>query len=367
MRILNALVKTYIATGSPVPSARVLTRSRLDLSPATVRSVMAQLDKLGFTVQPHTSAGRIPTQKGFKAFVESLAFDDAPAREFWSEVEKTHQLSTHPEASIGGLLETCSALLSQASGEAGIVLSPAFVNDMIREIKLVEVDPGRILAVVISDLGIVSSSTIHTGHKLSYFNLKRVEQYLNAKLRGPDFSGLFSQDYLDDIERRTGDRLYNEVVLKYLISEGGSGKRHLYLEGFSRIFEKKEMHTPEAACSAVRFFEDRSSLIELLASCQRKDDVTVLVGDEIQPPMGLGVQLGLVAAPYKVNAIAAGALSVIGSMRMRYSRIIPLVEHAAFFVSRKLSEMCGRGRIPFEPARPYKMALRPRIWRVADR
>jgi len=338
----------------------------LDISPATVRSVMAQLDELGLTFQPHISAGRIPTQKGFKAFVESMVFDSAPAREFWSEVQEEYNVSGDREVSIGALLEKCCALLSEASGEAGIVLSPAFVNDIIRQIKLVEIDPGRILAVVISDLGIVTSSTIHVGHKLSYFNLRRIEKYLNARLRGPDFAAAFSEEYLDDREKEASERLYNEVVLKYLISGGGSGKRHVYLEGFSRVFEKKEMHNPEVACSAVRFFEDRSKLVEVLASCQRKDGVTVLVGGEIQPCTALGIELGLVAAPYKVNAIAAGSLGVVGSMRMRYSRIVPLVEHAAFFVSRKLSEMCGRARIDFAPQQFYKMALRPRTWRETD-
>ncbi len=367
MKVLVALVKTYISTGSPVPSSRVLARSRLDLSPATVRSVIAQLDNLGFTVQPHTSSGRIPTKKGFRAFVESLSFDPSPAREFWSNVERDYDVFGDREGSIAALLERCSALLSEASGEAGIVLSPAFVNDIIREIKLVEIDSGRILAVVISDLGIVTSSTVHVGHKLSYFNLKRIEQYLNAKLRGADFAGLFSPDYLDHTETETGERLYNEVVLKYLIGGGSSGKRHLYLEGFSRIFEKKEMQNPEVACLAVKFFEERSGLIELLASAQRKGGVTILIGDEIQPCMGLGLELGLVVAPYKVNAIAVGVLGVIGSMRMSYSKVIPLVEHAAFFVSRRLSEMYGRARISFHARRPHQMVLRPRVWHGADR
>ncbi len=366
MRILRALVSTYISTGSPVPSSRVVARSRLDLSPATVRSVMAQLDRLGFTVQPHISAGRIPTQKGFRAFVESLAFDAAPAREFWADVESDGDAFRDQEVTIAGLLERCCALLSEACGEAGIVLSPAFANDMIREIKLVEVDPGRVLAVVISDLGIVTSSTIHVGQKLSYFNLKRIERYLNVKLRGPDFAGALSEDYLDPTERETAERLYSEVVLKYLIGGGSSGKRHLYLEGFSRIFEKKEMHNPDAACSAIRFFEDRSRLVKFLASCQRNEGVTVLIGDEICSGREAGVEFGLVAAPYKVSAIAAGSLAVIGSMRMSYSRIVPLVEHAALFVSRKLTEMYGRARIGFGAGPPYQMMLRPRTWYEAN-
>jgi heat-inducible transcriptional repressor len=367
MKVLDALVRTYISTGSPVPSSRVLARSRLDVSPATVRSVMAQLDELGFTVQPHTSAGRIPTQKGFKAFVESLVFDDANAREFWSNVEENYALFGDQEGSIGALLERCCALLSEASGEAGVVLSPGFVNDVIREIKLVEVGPGRVLAVVISDLGMVTSSTIHVGHKLSYFNLKRIEGYLNAKLRGPDFSGTFSEDYLDEAEREAGERLYSEVVLKYMISGWGSARRQLYLEGFSRIFEKKEMQNPDAACSAIRFFEERSRLMNVLASCQRNDGLSMLMGDEIQPSQGVGVEFGLVAAPYKVNAIPAGALGVIGSMRMSYSQIVPLVEQAAVFVSRKLSEICGRAKIALDHGRPFSMVLRPRMWRGEPR
>lgn len=366
-RILNALVSIYISTGSPVSSSRALARSRLELSPATVRSVMGELDELGFTVQPHTSAGRIPTQKGFRMFVDSWAFNDTPAKEFWVDVEKNYDLPLEEKGSIAGLLERCCSLLSEVSEEAGVVLSPAFLNDVVREIKLVQVDPGRIVAVVISDLGTVTSTTVHVGNKLSYFNLKHIEQYLNARLRGPDFAGAFSEGYLDDAEAEATDRLYSEVILKYLVSGGSAGKRQLYLEGFSRIFEKKELRTPEAACSAVRFFEDRSRLMGVLAACQRKDGVTVLVGDEIEACDELGIDLGLVAAPYTVNAIPAGALGVIGSMRMRYSKVVPLVEHAAGFLSRKLSELCGRGRIAFESPRSHRMPMWPGAGRVAGR
>jgi len=359
-RILNALVSTYISTGAPVPSSRVVARSRLDLSPATVRNVMAQLDKLGLTVQPHTSAGRIPTQKGFRAFVESLAVDEAPARDFWLRVESDYDLFAEEESSVGGLLERCCALLSEVSEEAGVVLSPSFVNDIIREIRLVEVDPGRILAVVVSDLGIVTSNSIHLGQKLGYFNLKRIEEYLNAKLRGSDLTQAFVESYWDEMERIAGDRLYNEVVLKYLISGGTSGKRELYLEGFSKVFEKKEMRNPDAACSVVRFFEDKTTLIDVLASCQKKDGVTVLVGEEIQPGQEGPGAMSLVASSYKVNGVTVGALGVIGSVRLRYSKDIPLVEHAAIFLSRRLSEILGRAKIAFDSDQPFAMALRAR-------
>ncbi len=358
-KILGALVSTYISTGEPVASSRVLARARLDLSPATVRSVMGQLDKLGLTVQPHTSAGRIPTQKGFKAFVESLVLDDAPAREFWPKAEKEYEVFAEEQTGIGGLLERFCALLSEASGEAGVVLSPGFLNSIIREIKLVEVGAGRILAVVISDIGVATTSAVIVGRKLGYFNLKRIEEYLNAKLRGPEFAGLFSESYLDEAEKAAGERLYSEVVLKYLIS-GGSGKRQLFLEGFSKIFEKKEMHDPEAACSVVRFFEDKTPLINLLESCQGKDGVAVFIGDEIQAKWEGPVDLAMVAAPYKVSGVSAGAIGVIGSMRMRYSRVIPLVEHGAGFLSKRFSEIYGRARIASDPSRPFKMALRPR-------
>jgi len=362
MKILNALVSTYISTGSPVPSSRVLAKSRLDLSPATVRSVMAALDELGLTVQPHASAGRIPTHRGFRAFVESLVFDDSAARAFWADTESNDEVFTDRDVSIGGLLERCCSLLSEASEEAGVVLSPGFVNDTVREIKLVEVDAGRVLAVVISDLGIVTSSTLQIGQKLSYFNLRRIEQYLNARLRGPDFGDIFTEGYLNAIEKEAADRLYSEVVLKYLISGASGGRRQLFLEGVSRVFEKKEMHSPDAACWAVRFFEDKARLTRLMASCQRKEGVTVLIADDIQPGSGAGVELALAAAPYKVNSIPAGALGVIGSMRMRYSRIVPLVEQGVSLVSRKLSEICGRAKIDFDPGCSFSMALRPRVW-----
>jgi heat-inducible transcriptional repressor len=358
-KILNALVSTYISTGDPVPSSRVVARSRLGLSPATIRTVIAQLDEQGLTLQPHTSAGRIPTPEGFKAFVQSLAPDDAEAREFWARVENDYNFGGETEGNVGNLLERCCSLLSEVSGEAGVVLSPSFVNDVIREIKLVEVDPGRILAVVVSDLGIVTNNTIHLGRKVGYFNLRRIEEYLNAKLRGPAFAEIFSETYWDEAERQAGEHLYSEVVLKYMISGGSGGKRELYLEGFSKVFEKQEMREPQTALSVVRFFEDRAALMDVLASCQRNDGVAVLIGEEIRPGEETLADMSLAAASYRVNGVSVGAVGVIGSMRMRYSKIIPLVEHAAAFLGRRLSEVVGRGKIAFGRGEPFAMTLRP--------
>lgn len=358
-KILNALVTTYISTGDPVASSRVVARSRLGLSPATIRNVIAQLDEQGLTLQPHTSAGRIPTPEGFKAFVQSLAPDDAEAREFWARVENDYDFEGETEGNVGNLLERCCGLLSEVSGEAGAVLSPNFVNDVIREIRLVEVDPGRILAVVVSDLGIVTSNTIHLGKKIGYFNLRRIEEYLNAKLRGPAFADVFSETYWDEAERQAGEHLYSEVVLKYIISGGSSGKRELYLEGFSKVFEKREMREPQTALSVVRFFEDRAVLMEVLASAQKNDRLTVLIGEDIRPGEEKLADMSLVVAPYKVNGIAVGAVGVIGSMRIRYSKIIPLVEQAAAFIGRRLSETVGRGKIAFGHGEPFAMTLRP--------
>ena len=357
-KILNALVTTYISTGAPVASSRVVARTRLGLSAATIRTVITQLDEEGLTVQPHTSAGRIPTPEGFKAFVQSLAPDDSEAREFWARAENDYDFAGDAEGSVGNLLERCCSLLSEASGEAGAVLSPSFVNDVIREIRLVEVDPGRILAVVISDVGIVTSNTIHLGKKVGYFNLRRIEEYLNAKLRGPGFADVFSETYWDESERQAGEHLYSEVVLKYIISGGSSGKRELYLEGFSKVFEKPEMRDPQTALSVVRFLEDKAALMEVLASAQKNDRLTVRIGEEIRPGERKLAEMSLVAAPYKVGGVSVGALGVIGSMRMRYPKIIPLVKHATGFLGMRLSEVVGRGKIGFGHAESYAMTLK---------
>ena len=196
-----------------------------------------------------------------------------------------------------------------------MVLSPRFENDFIREIKLVGLDPTRMLVVLVSDYGLIRSETVRTESGPSYFALKRLEEYLNAKLRGQDdVTAAYENGFTSD-ERRLGDELYRDIVLRYFINFVPRRATELFLEGFANLFEHEQLQSPRSVSKAIRLFENRDRFRELLRQAQARADAFVLFDQEIGGALDADLPLAMVVAPYRVNALSLGALAIVGPTR----------------------------------------------------
>ena len=355
--VLMALVRAHIGTGEPVSSRAIVEEMATDLSSATVRNVLLDLDRVGLTAQPHSSAGRIPTTQAYRLYAQEVLGRKLPMRRIAKRLAREFSDLAPVPSDVGTLLQRAAGVLARESGCAAMVLSPRFENDFIREIKLVGIDPTRMLVVLVSDYGLIRSETVRTESGPSYFALRRLEEYLNAKLRGQDELTATYEDGFASEERRLGDELYRDIVLRYFINFVPRSATELFLEGFANLFEHAELQSPRSVSEAIRLFEDRDRFKKLLREAQGREDAFVLFDREIGGTLDPDLPLAMVAAPYRVNSLSLGAIAIVGPTRMPYGRAVRLVRAMGELLEVWLSETWSRRRLSFDRDVPFKVTL----------
>lgn len=329
--LLKTLIERYIADGQPVGSRALSRFSGLDLSAATVRNVMADLEELGYIASPHTSAGRVPTPRGYRFFVDSL-LTMRPL-----EAEKIHAIEGQLRPSQPQpLISSASHLLSGLTHFAGIVLSPRRKTPKIRQIEFVSLSEKRILLIIVTTDGDVQNRILFTERPYSAAELVIATNYLNQYFAGNDFVQIRNQVRADLQKIRgdlqdlmaaalaAGDDAMNRDGDQYIIS----GERNLLeVEEFSSNMKRlRELFD---------LFEQRTALMQLLDVSHRADGIQIFIGGE----SGLAPldECSVVTAPYEVDGQIVGAVGVIGPTRMAYERVIPIVDITAKLLSSALT------------------------------
>ncbi len=329
--LLKTLIERYIADGQPVGSRALSRLSGLDLSAATVRNVMADLEELGYIASPHTSAGRVPTPRGYRFFVDSL-LTMRPL-----EAEKIHAIEGQLRPSQPQpLISSASHLLSGLTHFAGIVLSPRRKTPKIRQIEFVSLSEKRILLIIVTTDGDVQNRILFTERPYSAAELVIATNYLNQYFAGNDFVQIRNQVRADLQKIRgdlqdlmaaalaAGDDAMNRNGDQYIIS----GERNLLeVEEFSSNMKRlRELFD---------LFEQRTALMQLLDVSHRADGIQIFIGGE----SGLAPldECSVVTAPYEVDGQIVGSVGVIGPTRMAYERVIPIVDITAKLLSSALT------------------------------
>lgn len=330
--LLKTLIERYIAEGQPVGSRALSRFSGLELSPATVRNVMSDLEELGFIASPHTSAGRIPTPRGYRFFVDSLLTVQPLAQAQIHELEE-HLKPEYPQR----LISSASQLLSGLTHFAGVVVAPRRVSPRIRQIEFLSLSEKRILLIIVTSTGDVQNRILFTRRTYSPSELVTAANYLNQNYAGLDFEDIRSrvheelrQLHADMTELMTaaveaGNQAVSETTTPYVIS---GEKNLLDVEDLSSNMSRlRELFA---------LFEQRTSLVQLLDISNRAEGVQVFIGGE----SGLAPldECSVVTAPYEVNGHVVGSVGVIGPTRMAYERVIPIVDITAKLLSSALSQ-----------------------------
>lgn len=329
--ILRAVVETYIRSADPVGSRTLTKHYGVGLSSATVRNTMADLAELGYLAQPHTSAGRIPTEKAFRFYVDRLM----GGGEFGPEPHEGQVQLRHTE-DIRELLQETSRVLSLLSHYTGVVLVPAVEQARIRHFEFVPLRRGHVLALFVSDDGEVHSRVVEVTEAFSQAQLDRMGAYLNEA-----FHGLT----LGEVKRRLiGEMAADHDLYDHLLQtawalgmkaiataqDGGA----VYLGGTTSLFDVPELAAMDKMKALFNAFEEKYSILRLLEQCSTAGDLHVLIGSE---NAFLGItDCSVVVASYQRGGQVVGTLGVIGPMRMEYDRVIPLVRHTARLLGRVL-------------------------------
>jgi heat-inducible transcriptional repressor len=333
--VLRSIIQLHVSTGEPVGSENLARALGRTLSSATLRNIMADLEKKGYLDHPHTSAGRQPTDEGYRVYVDSLmSHSPLPARDAAAIDSELRTL----EGSPNQVMETASQLLSRHSGKVGFVLVPDVSRATLRRVDLVRLPHPRILVVMVSLTGLVTNRVIEVEDEMSQEDLQACANYLNTH-----FSGLG----LDAIRARLLELMRQEKalydsLLKSVVAVGGrafseGGEADLYLEGTSTLLDAPELTDLDQMRALFKTFEEKGRLVKILNACLSRDGVRITIGHE-NPDPDLR-QVALVTASVTLDPDDAWGLGVVGSTRMEYSRMIALVEHVARALNQTLKEL----------------------------
>ncbi len=337
-KILKAIITSYIETAEPVGSRTITKKYGFGLSPATIRNIMADLEELGYLAQPYTSAGRVPTEKGYRYYVDYL-FEERHFEEGFLDIkpEQIDKRYLPVSEDVTELLKETSQLLSFLSKYTGIVIAPRFKNTILRHVEFIKLKPGHILVIFVAEKGNLHSKVVEIEEDLSQRDFDRMTAYLNEELAGLTLHEvrervLSQMNYEKDLYSRLLKRVIR--INKEFFTDDAV---EVYLGGTTNILELPEFANLERMKVLFKAFEEKYLIVKLLDKCLRKEGVQVFIGLENLPEEMR--YCSVVMSNYKSGDRIIGTLGVIGPMRMEYARVIPLVEYTARRLEKQLSEL----------------------------
>jgi heat-inducible transcriptional repressor len=330
--LLKTLVERYITEGQPVGSRSLSKFSGLDLSPATIRNVMADLEEMGFVASPHTSAGRIPTHRGYRFFVDTLLVVKP------LDLMEIHQLEDqlHPN-NPSRLINSASKLLSELTRFAGVVVTPKRSSAIFRYIEFMTLSEKRILLIIVTPEGDVQNRVLFTDRTYSQTELIEAANFINQNYAGRAF---------DEIRIRLQSelkQLHHDMtnLMTAAIEAGGEAIREnddaVVVAGERKLLDVHDLASNMTSLKKLfDLFERKTALLQLLEFSGKAEGVQIFIGEES------GVvtldEFSVVTAPYEVDGKIVGTVGVVGPTRMAYERVIPIVDATARLLSSALSQ-----------------------------
>jgi len=323
--VLEAIITDYIQTAEPVGSRTVSKKHNIRLSPATIRNVMADLEEMGFLIQPHTSAGRVPTDRAFRFYVDSilavrnLTLVDRDRIEMGFQDEKMD---------MNDSMKRASSLLSLLSKQTGVVLAPRFGSNIFKHIEFIKLREKTILVIIVCRTGEVQNKLIEADEPMSQDELDKYSRYLTEIMGGLSLVEA-RRKILEEMkkEKVLFDKLmYRALQLSQKALED-QGEGDLYIEGKTNILQSPEFADMEKIRSLLQAFEEKTKIVKLLDKALFAHGIQIFIGAENE--FNEMKDCSVIAAPYSRENFTLGTLGVIGPTRMDYSSIIPIVDYTA--------------------------------------
>jgi len=327
--LLKTLIEHYIADGQPVGSRALSKFSGLDLSAATIRNVMADLEEMGFVASPHTSAGRIPTPKGYRLFVDTM-LTVKPVEEIMAHEAQDAIQADAPQRVVAAAAQ----VLSNLSNFAGVVMTPRR-SEVFKQVEFLRLSEKRVLLILVTPEGDVQNRIILTERDYGPSELVEASNYLNSQFAGLSFFAV-KEKLRQELEGiRSGISSLMEAALK-VGAENAKPDSNMIISGERRLLNVGDLSSDMVKLKQLfGMFEEKTELLQLLDVSSRAEGVQVFIGGESElVPME---DMAVITAPYSVDGRIVGTLGVIGPTRMAYERVIPIVDITSKLLSSALS------------------------------
>jgi heat-inducible transcriptional repressor len=331
--VLHAIIREYISTGGPVGSQQLARTSGFEVSSATLRNVMADLEELGYLEKPHTSAGRVPTDRAYRFYVDTLIrLRDPNPRD-----RDLIQRGITSGAPLEDALQGAGRILHFLTRHAGVVVTPRPTSGTFHRIEFVRLREGRLLAILVDQDGQVHNRPVALDFEMSQEELVRASNYLSELLeRLPleQVHGRIEQELAQD--QAAYDQLVAKALKLGLLATGVPPTEKVFIEGTGSFLEAPEFADIDRMKALFRTLEEKTRLMALLERVQRAREMQIFIGHESD--LSPGGDVSLVATPYGPADRSLGTVGVIGPTRMNYQRVIPLVQFTAQVLSSALKD-----------------------------
>ena len=328
--LLKSLIEKHISDGQPIGSRELAKSSGLELSPASIRNIMADLEEMGFIASPHTSAGRIPTPLGYRFFVDSLLTVQP-----LGSIERHKIEDQFRPDSAARLITTAFQLLSNLTQFAGVVKSPSRQSSSFRHIEFVSLSDHRILLIIVAPDGDVQNKVLEASRKFTDSELTEATNYLNQKYAGMTFENIRARIQSELTELK--DNISQLMSLAVSAGQENSAKNEDYIvSGETNLLSVNDLTMNiESLRTLFEMFDKKTGILQLLDTSDRANGVQIYIGGESGlVPLD---ECSVVTAPYDVDGQVVGTVGVIGPTRMAYERVIPIVDITAKLLSGALS------------------------------
>ena len=333
--LLRVLIQRYIRDGQPVGSRTLSKDAGLDLSPATIRNVMSDLEEMGLVSAPHTSAGRIPTPKGYRLFVDTLVRyqqpDEGEVRRIQAQIRGE---SDNPEGLIGAI----SSLLSDFTSMAGVVTVPRPPQVTLRQIEFLPLSENRILVILVVNDREVQNRILHTERDYSSSDLQHAQNYINEHYAGIDLAQVRSKllEDLDSTRDSMNQTMHGIISVAQSAMDGATDPNNKYVvAGETNLMDFAELSDVDTLRGLFDAFSRKQLILELLDRSINANGVQIFIGEESGYRIFDGCSV--ITAPYHVDDETIGVLGVIGPTRMAYDRVVPIVDVTARLLESALS------------------------------
>jgi len=344
-RVLLGLVEYYIRTGKPVGSNTLKEAGFEDLSSATIRNYFSNLEEQGFLIQSHASGGRIPTNFAYRTYAQDYLTSNEHL-----EVNPFEALKQFESREIAFYLQDAAEKLSQEIQCAVFLSAPRFDQDFIVDIKLISLDVNRCLSIVVTDFGVVQTELIYLPKKLSSFAIKRIESYFHVRL-----TGLGESEHLEDDEKEIAQKIYHELLLRYVVGYSNFVDEDIYRTGFSRLLNYPDFQETSSLASGLALFENVRSMRLLLKECKTSNQIKFWVGDDLSAYSNSSPNCSVITIPYSINQNPVGALGILGPTRIPYRLLFSTMRAFSDCISQTLTRIIYKFKISFRQPESGKL------------
>jgi len=337
--VLLGLIELYLKSGKPIGSHTLQENGFESLSSATIRNYFSKMEELGYLKQQHTSGGRIPTEKAFRLYADANLHHgiiEGQQEELLEEILKkeTREVATTLHRAADGLSEMAKC--------AVFVSSPRFDQDFIQDIRLIQLDPQKLLSVLITDFGLIRTETVYLDRPVDAPFLRSAEEYFLWRMNKGE-KPLFRQEG----EAKMAQRIYNEIMVRHVVGYANFPEEDILRTGLSKLLAYPEFNDAAALANSLSLLENENQMRSILRECAKQNQMICKIGDELCPYVPPGSECAIIAIPYRINQTIAGAIALLGPMRLPYRNLFGLAQLFSEQISRMLAASVYKYKITF--------------------